>query len=111
MPLPEARTLRVGTYRVTDPVFAKAPYQGRTRVSGKVVRSEETREVPAGSLWVPLDDEQRKTLRKHFDNQEGEAWSEAQVWTEVSASYVDPQLRKAMEILEGELVMRKLRGR
>lgn len=54
--LAEPRTLAVGTYRASEPKFEPAPYQGRIRVSAKVARSTETRTVPAGSLYVPLDD-------------------------------------------------------
>jgi hypothetical protein len=54
--LPEARTLPVGTYRASEPKLAASSYQGRVRVSAKVARAVETRTVPAGSLYVPLDD-------------------------------------------------------
>jgi hypothetical protein len=53
--LPEARTLTVGTYRAKDPQLAAASYQGRIRVTATIVRGTETRQVPAGSLYVPLD--------------------------------------------------------
>ncbi len=55
--LPAARTLAVGTYRASEAVFAKAPYQGRVRVEAKIARAVETRGIPAGSLYVPLDTE------------------------------------------------------
>jgi len=51
------RTLAVGTYRASDPVFEKASYQGRVRVKAAIARGVETRTVPAGSLYVPLDTE------------------------------------------------------
>jgi len=54
--LPEARTLAVGTYRASDSKLAASSYQGRVRVSAKVARAVEPRTVPAGSLYVPLDD-------------------------------------------------------
>ena len=54
--LAEPRTLAVGTYRATEAKFETASYQGRVRVSAKIARATETRKVPAGSLWVPLDD-------------------------------------------------------
>ena len=55
--LPAARTLAVGTYRASAPVFAKASYQGRVRVEATIARAVETRTLPAGSLYVPLDTE------------------------------------------------------
>jgi hypothetical protein len=55
--LPAAVTLRVGTYRASDAVFEKASYQGRVRVDAKIARGVETRTLPAGSLYVPLDTE------------------------------------------------------
>ena len=54
--LAEPRTLAVGTYRASEPTLASAPYQGRVRVSAKIARGVETRTLPAGSLYVPLDD-------------------------------------------------------
>jgi Zinc carboxypeptidase len=56
-PLPAGRTLSVGTYRAAAPSFAASPYQGRTRVTATISRAFETRSVPAGSLYVPLDTE------------------------------------------------------
>ena len=55
--LPAARTLAVGTYRASAPVFGKASYQGRVRVEAKIARAIETRTFAAGSLYVPLDTE------------------------------------------------------
>jgi Zinc carboxypeptidase len=55
--LPTARTLAVGTYRASGAVFGKASYQGRVRVEAKIARAIETRVVPAGSLYVPLETE------------------------------------------------------
>jgi hypothetical protein len=53
--LDKTRSLDVGTYRASNPVYAKTPYQGRMRVEAKIARGVETRSVPAGSLYVPLD--------------------------------------------------------
>ncbi|MCM3875890.1 MAG: M14 family metallopeptidase [Thermoanaerobaculia bacterium] len=55
--LPAARTLAVGTYRASAPVFGKASYQGRVRVTATIARGLETRTLAAGSLYVPLDTE------------------------------------------------------
>ena len=50
------RTLPVGTYRASEVKLENAPYQGRVRVSARIAKAVETRTVPAGSLYVPLDD-------------------------------------------------------
>jgi hypothetical protein len=55
--LPAARTLAVGTSRASSAVFAKTSYQGRVRVQAKISHAVETRVIPAGSLYVPLDTE------------------------------------------------------
>jgi len=55
--LPAARTLAVGTSRASSAVFAKTSYQGRVRVDAKIAHAVETRVIPAGSLYVPLDTE------------------------------------------------------
>jgi len=55
--LPKATTLEVGTYRASNPRFASRTFQGRTRLTATIERKSETREVPAGSLYVPLDTE------------------------------------------------------
>ena len=54
--LAEARSLSVGTFRASEPKLESFPYQGRVRVSAKIAKGVETRTVPAGSLYVPLDD-------------------------------------------------------
>src|ERR1017187_2476405 len=55
--LSTARTLAVGTYRASGAVFGKTSYQGRVRVEAKIARAIETRAIPAGSLYVPLETE------------------------------------------------------
>ncbi len=47
----------VETFRVRDPEFAAAPWQGRIRVRATIAVRKETRTLPAGSLYVPLDHE------------------------------------------------------
>lgn len=54
--LAAARSLPVGTYRASEAKFETSSWQGRVRLSAKVARGTETRTVPAGSLYVPLDD-------------------------------------------------------
>ncbi|MBL8112301.1 MAG: M14 family metallopeptidase [Acidobacteria bacterium] len=50
-------TLPVGTFRASEPKFGASSYQGRVGVTAKIVRGRETRTIPAGSLYVPLDTE------------------------------------------------------
>lgn len=47
--------LEVGTSRLSEPRFAPTSYQGRTRVEATLARGVETRDLPAGTLWVPAD--------------------------------------------------------
>ncbi|MEO6323622.1 MAG: M14 family metallopeptidase [Thermoanaerobaculia bacterium] len=49
--------LEVGTSRASEASLASSPYQGRSRVTATISRRRETRDVPAGSLYVPLDTE------------------------------------------------------
>lgn len=53
--LMQPRTVAVGTFRASEASLGSAPYQGRVRVSAKIAKATETRTVPAGSLYVPLD--------------------------------------------------------
>jgi len=77
--LETAQTLAVGTYRASAESFAKASYQGRTRVSAKIARRTETRLVPANSLYVPLDTELAGTIIHLLDPESPDslfAWGE-----------------------------------
>ncbi|MCP3962987.1 MAG: M14 family metallopeptidase [bacterium] len=54
--LKEAVELELEVYRLEDPVFAEAPYQGRHRLDEvSLARVTETVSVPAGTLWVPAN--------------------------------------------------------
>ena len=54
--LPEATTMEVETIRLADPSFGASPYQGIFTVTDATVsRQIESREIPAGSLWIPAD--------------------------------------------------------
>ena len=55
--LTESATLEVGTYRAREPKLAATTYQGRVRVQAAIERGVERRKVPAGSLYVPLDND------------------------------------------------------
>jgi hypothetical protein len=55
-PIPAAITAEVETLRLSNPRFAPAPYQGTTAVTAvKVSRQRESRQIPAGALWVGAD--------------------------------------------------------
>lgn len=92
--LSEPRTLAVGTYRASEPKFEPAPYQGRIRVSAKVARATETRTVPAGSLYVPLDDP-LAPVAIHLLEPEGPdslfSWGEMSSALEMK-EYIDPRV-------------------
>ncbi|HEX4498614.1 MAG TPA: M14 family metallopeptidase [Thermoanaerobaculia bacterium] len=47
--------LDVETMRLSEPKPAPASYQGLTRLTAKVARATEHRQIPAGALWVPAD--------------------------------------------------------
>jgi Zinc carboxypeptidase len=47
--------LDVETMRLSEPKPAPASYQGLTRLTAKVARATERRQIPAGALWVPAD--------------------------------------------------------
>lgn len=50
------RRLEVETVRLSNPVFAEAPYQGVFPIREvEVRRQREVRDIPAGSLWIPAD--------------------------------------------------------
>ncbi len=52
--LAEPLELEVETIRLADPVFATSSFQGAVFVNDfAVTRALETREIPAGSLWIP----------------------------------------------------------
>ncbi|HSM14473.1 MAG TPA: hypothetical protein VLA66_10445, partial [Thermoanaerobaculia bacterium] len=47
--------LEVEVARAVDPEFESPPFQGRTRVTAKIVWERGKRTAPAGSLWIPAD--------------------------------------------------------
>jgi hypothetical protein len=54
-PLGAPKRVEVEVARLSEPRYAPAPWQGRTRVEARVERRLETRELPAGTLWIPAD--------------------------------------------------------
>jgi hypothetical protein len=92
--LKQPRTLPVGTYRASDAKLERVPYQGRVRVSAKIARATETRTVPAGSLYVPLDTPLAPVVM-HLLEPEGPdslfAWGELSTALETK-EYIDPRV-------------------
>ncbi len=58
---------------------------------------------------VPSDAEGRDKLRQLFRNQEAVPWGETPMFDDVSLDWVDPQLQRAVELLQGQLVLRRIR--
>lgn len=57
----------------------------------------------------PLTKEQRERLARHWDNEEDKRWGSEPSHPEVAGNDVDPQLQRALEVLDGELALRKIR--
>jgi hypothetical protein len=43
------------TYRLTEPKWSTAPFEGRLTVDFRVTRVKEKRVIPAGSVYVPMN--------------------------------------------------------
>ncbi len=56
-----------------------------------------------------LGKDERKRLLELWDNEEDRCWGTADSHPEVQLSWVDPQLERALEVLEGALLMAKIR--
>lgn len=97
------RTLSVGTFRASEAAFETSSYQGRVRVRAKIARATETRTVPAGSLYVPLDDA-LAPVAMHLLEPEGPdslfAWGELSAALEtkeyIDARVLDPLAEKML---------------
>ena len=57
-----------------------------------------------------LDEEQTEKLEKQFINEEGVPWQEEPQHDDVPLDWVDPQLERAIALLQGQMVLRKIRG-
>jgi carboxyl-terminal processing protease len=67
---------------------------------------------PAGLLpdvVQALARDERTRLLELWDNEEDERWGAVPRHPEVAAGWVDPQLARALEVLEGELLARRIR--
>ena len=56
-----------------------------------------------------LTDEERKRLSRFYDNEEDKCWGCDPTHPEVPGNWIDPQLQRALEVLDGELALRKIR--
>jgi carboxyl-terminal processing protease len=61
-------------------------------------------------IVVPLDDATRAQLAAAQVNEEAAPWGEAVPHPEVAADWIDPQLGRALELLQGQMALRRIRG-
>jgi carboxyl-terminal processing protease len=57
----------------------------------------------------PLTKEERERLARFYDNEEDKCWGCEPTHAEVPGNWIDPQLQRALEVLDGELALRKIR--
>ncbi|MFQ5462397.1 MAG: M14 family metallopeptidase [Phycisphaerae bacterium] len=67
--LDEPVTMAVESYRFKNVTYAKAPYEGRFRVSFDVEPIRESRHYAAGSLYVPLEQRDARVVMHLFEPQ------------------------------------------
>lgn len=109
VPLAEPVELEVETIRLADPVFATSSFQSAVAVNDfTVTRALETREIPAGSLWVPADQPDFEVAVQLF---EPEAPDSLLRWGELSSIFemktyigIDKLEELVGEMLEDEAV-------
>ncbi len=82
-------------------------YQGPAR------RAQVEGEHPEGAGLIPdvlieLDEEQDTQLKRFWANEEGKPWGEVPRWPELGDDWVDPQLARALKLLQGELVLQQI---
>ena len=57
---------------------------------------------------IPMDDDGLLKLRQFWMNEEGEPWGEKPRHPELGPDYVDAQLERALQLLQGEIVLQKI---
>ena len=90
--------LEVETMRLADPKPAAAPYQGLTRVTAKVTRATERRQIPAGALWVPADQPDFEVAVQLLEPEAGDsllAWGLLSSLFE-GKEYIDPRVLEGL---------------
>lgn len=70
-------------------------------------------ERPRGAGLIPdvvidLTEEEEEELLKFWQDEEGRAWNAIRLHPQVPEDYVDPQLERAIKLLEGEIVLQKI---
>jgi len=68
---------------------------------------------PAGLLpdvVVPLSDDDEKKFLKARDNADGALWGAHPRYPEVPADWIDPQLQRALDLIDGNLQLQEIRG-
>ncbi len=92
--LGKSMSLNVGTYRATEPKFAAKPYQGRFPVTAKIATAQERREIPAGSIYIPLNND-LAAVTMHLLEPEGRdslfQWGELSTALELK-EYIDTRI-------------------
>jgi carboxyl-terminal processing protease len=85
----------------------QGPARGERPSNGE--RPEGAGLVP--DVVLPLSDEESLDLAKFWDNEDGRAWGEPQRHEGVAADWVDPQLQRAIHLLDGQIVLQKIQRR
>lgn len=87
----------------------------RKNGNGTLLDPRGRQEAPRGGgllpdIVVPMTKEQHIQLEKQFENQDGVIWREKPQFPEAPLDWIDPHLERAVQILEGQVVLRKIRG-
>ena len=112
VPLPKPMQLEVETTRVAEASFATSSFQGAVAVTDfTVTRQNESREIPAGSLWIPADQPDFQVAVQLF---EPEAPDSLLRWGELSSifemkTYIGRDLldQLATEMLRDDTIRRE----
>ncbi len=75
-------------------------------------RSDKDPNQPAGlvpDVVVELSKEDQARVRKAFENQEDAAWGRTPPHADVPADWVDPQVKRALDLVKGEVVVQEIR--
>ncbi len=59
-------------------------------------------------IVIELEDTQQTDLKRYWANEEGKPWKEIPRWPELGDDWVDPQLVRALKLLQGELVLQQI---
>ena len=59
---------------------------------------------------VPLENDDRQRLKQFRENEERRPWGQEPSFPDVPDDWVDPQLAKALDLLQGQLILQRIRG-